>query len=90
MGLRETFRKIAWSWLALIALGLVMSLGGCIQTVAFLNDVQMYETITAKQLVRKLVIPHMVMLSGLGLLVGSLIFMARHAVIQIRMRHEEL
>ncbi len=89
MRIKDSIHKLTKTWLGLIFLGAVLAVGGCVQTMAFLNDVPTYKTITARQLVRQLVIPHMIMLCGLGLLVGSLIFAARHVVIRSRMRHQE-
>jgi hypothetical protein len=77
-------------WLAFVALGLVMLVGGCTQTVAFLNNVLLYEHITVRQLLLGLIIPHIIMLSGMGVLVGGIIFMVRRAVIQTRLQHPDV
>ena len=97
MSFRERFgsvgdllRMLLSVWVGVIFLGFVMMTGGCIQTLGFLNKVPTYAVITARQLVRELIIPHMVMLCGMGLLVGGIIFMVRRGVIEARMRHEEI
>lgn len=77
-------------WLAFIGFGLVMLVGGGTQTVAFLNNVPQYAHITARQLLRELIIPHMIMLSGMGVMVVGIIFMVRRAVIQTRLQHPEI
>ncbi len=89
-GIRDVLHMIRSAWIGVIVLGFVMMTGGCIQTLGFLNKVHTYAVITARQLVRELIIPHMVMLCGMGLLVGGVIFMVRRGIIEARMRHEEI
>ena len=87
---QDVLRTLLSVWIGVILLGFVMMTGGCIQALGFLNRVPTYAVITARQLVRELIIPHMVMLCGMGLLVGGFIFMVRRGVIEARMRHEEI
>ncbi len=88
--IRNMLRLLLSVWMGVIFGGFVMMVGGCIQTMGFLNKVPTYAVITARQLVRELIIPHMVMLCGMGLLVGGFIFMIRRGVIQARMEHDEV
>jgi hypothetical protein len=87
---RDVVRILISVWGGVILLGFVMMTGGCIQTLDFLDKVETYAVITARQLVRELIIPHMVMLCGMGMLVGGFIFMVRRGVIEARMKHDEV
>jgi len=84
-------------WSGVMLLGAVTMIGGCVKTFSFLDDVlglfggiPRYSVITPRQLLHRLVIPHMVMLCGMGLLVGGFIFMIRRGVVQARMKHGEV
>ncbi len=88
MSIRTTVQKVMTIWSTLIAIGVVMLVGGCTQTLRFLHNVPLYKEITVRTLVHELIIPHMIMLCGMGLLVASIIFMVHHKIIQTRMKHD--
>jgi len=90
MSIRDIRRRVLSIWTGVIVLGGVMLIGGCTQTLAFLKNVQFYKELTARQLIHELIIPHMVMLCGTGVLVGGVIFMVRRTIIQTRMKHGEV
>jgi len=85
-----SIRKIFNVWTGVALLGLIMVTGGGIQIVAFLNKVPMYKTITLKQQVQELIIPHIAMLFGMGIVTTGLIFMVRRGVIQTRMQNKDV
>ncbi|MBT3193673.1 MAG: hypothetical protein HN341_14090 [Verrucomicrobia bacterium] len=88
MNIRSVLKKILSLWTALATLGFVMLVGGCTQTLRFLHNVPLYKELTARQLVRELIIPHMIMLCGMGVLVATVIFMVRGIIIHTRMQHD--
>ena len=90
MSVRSTLENIFTIWSALIALGFVMMVGGCTQTLSFFQRVPTFKEITVRVLMRELIVPHMIMLFGMGLLVASVIFMTRRKIIQMRMKHEAI
>jgi hypothetical protein len=90
MNIRALLRVIFNVWTGLITLGVVMLVGGGVQTIRFVNRVHMYKELTARQLAQELIIPHMIMLCGMGLLVASIIFMVRGAVVRARMNHDDV
>ena len=84
-------------WSMVMLFGAITMIGGCVKTFKFLDDVlglfggvPVYKVITPRQLLQGLVIPHMVMLCGMGLLVGGFIFMIRRGVVEARMTHDEI
>lgn len=68
--------------------GLIMTIGGCSHTLGFLENVQRYQEITARQIVLQLIVPHMIMLTGMGILAAGFIFRVRRRVIAARLKHK--
>ena len=90
MSVRSTLKNIFTIGSALITLGFVMMAGGCIHTLGFLHRVPTFKEITVRILMRELIIPHMIMLFGMGLLVARVIAMTHRKLIQMRMKDEAI
>lgn len=56
----------------------------------FLWAVQTYKTLTVGQLMLRLIVPHVLLLLGLGLIVAAVISFTRAAIIRKRMQNEPL
>lgn len=69
--------------------GGVMTVAGAIRLVTFLNRVRDYKTVTAGQLLRELVLPHIVLLAGIGLVAAAFVLFTRRAIIRRREQHGE-
>ncbi len=87
---RHVLLSLKSVWGIVITFGLVMMSGGCVRAMGFISRVSTYEVITARQLLHELIIPHIVMLFGMGFLVGGIIFLVRRGVIGARMQHKAL
>jgi len=70
--------------------GVFLALFGTVRTIGFLRIVHTYQSITARELLIKLILPHMLLLLGVGLVTASFILFTRAAVIHRRMRHEKV
>ncbi len=70
--------------------GLGLMLFGAVRTLGFLRIVHTYQQITARELLVKLIVPHMVLLLGVGLVAAGLVCLTRAAVIRSRTRHEKI
>lgn len=88
MGINKIRRWISTGALCFFA-GVLLTLYGAVRTVGFLKIVHTYASLTARELLVRLIIPHMVMLTGLGLLTGSVIFFTRTVIIRRRMRGDD-
>ena len=69
--------------------GGILTVGGTIRLFAFLNRIRDYKAVTAGQLLRELVLPHVVLLAGIGLVTTALILFTRRAIIRRREQHGE-
>jgi len=56
---------------------------------AFLDRIREDKAVTVGQLLRELVLPHIVLLAGLGLLTAAFVLYARRAIIHRRQQHGE-
>lgn len=83
-------RRLINTGMLCMVVGAVLALGGAVRTFRFLAVVHTYETVTARQLVRELIIPHMTLLLGLGLLTASLILATRAVVIGKRRQQKDV
>jgi len=68
--------------------GGILTLFGTVRLVAFLNRVQAYKSLTAAQLFQELVLPHIVLLIGIGLVTAAFILFTRGAIIRKRQGHD--
>ena len=69
--------------------GVVMTVVGAIRLFAFLDRIREYKAVTAGQFLRELVLPHIVLLAGLGLVTAAFVLYARRAIIRRRQQHGE-
>jgi hypothetical protein len=69
--------------------GGVLTVAGTIHLSAFLNRIQDYKTVTPGQLMRELVLPHIVLLAGVGLVTAAFVLFTRHAIVRRRQMHRE-
>lgn len=88
--LRHVLHSLKSVWGIVISFGFVMMSGGCVRAMGFIGRVSTYEVITPRQLLHQLIIPHIVMLFGMGSLVCGIIFLVRRGVIGARMQHKAL
>ncbi len=70
--------------------GLLLALTGGVRTLGFLRTVHTYQQISARELILKLIVPHMVLLTGMGLMTAAVVLLVRTAIIRTRSRHEEI
>lgn len=73
-----------------LAPGVALALFGGIRTIGFLRIVHTYQQITARELLIRLILPHMLLLLGVGLVTAAFILITRAAVIRGRMRDEDV
>jgi len=87
MGKAEKVTTTCWFCLVV---GGGLTIAGSIRLFAFLERIQASKTISAGQLLRELVLPHIVLLAGLGLVTTAFILFTRRAIIRRREQHGEL
>jgi hypothetical protein len=75
--------------LCLVA-GSGLAVFGAVRTFGFLGIVHTYQRITARELILRLVVPHMLLLSGIGLITAAFILITRAVVIRSRIQHKEI
>lgn len=73
-----------------LTFGMILAASGAIRTFGFLSIVHTYQHITARELLVKLILPHMLLLFGIGLMTAAFILITRSAVIHSRSLHKEL
>lgn len=69
--------------------GAVLTVAGTIRLFAFLDRVRDYKTVTSGQLLHELVLPHIVLLAGIGLVTAAFVLYTRRAIIHRREQHGE-
>lgn len=84
-----TTRKTANGGFFCLITGGVMTVVGAIRLFAFLERVGNYKAVSAGQLLRELVLPHIVLLAGIGLVTTAFILFTRQAIIRRREQHRE-
>ncbi len=72
-----------------LAAGGVLTVVGTMRLSAFLNRIQDYKTVTPGQLMRELILPHIVLLAGVGLVTAAFVLFTRSAIIRRRQQHRE-
>jgi hypothetical protein len=75
--------------LCLVA-GAGLAIFGGVRTFGFLGIVHTYQSITARELILKLIVPHMLLLCGIGLITAAFILITRGVVIRSRILHKEI
>lgn len=85
----EATRKSMKTGLFCLVTGGVLTIVGTIRLSAFLNRIQDYKTVTPGQLIRELVLPHIVLLAGVGLVTAAFVLFTRRAIIRRRQQHGE-
>lgn len=85
----ETTRKSTNAGFFCLVTGGVLTVAGTVRLSAFLNRIQEYKTVTPGQLMRELVLPHVVLLAGVGLVTAAFVLFARCAIIRRRQQHRE-
>ena len=84
---KNRHRRTALMCFGITFSGLAVIVFGIIRIVKFVNRIPQRETMTTSRLVHELILPHIILLCGMGLLAGGIILMIRHSVIQERLRH---
>ncbi len=69
--------------------GGILTILGTIRLFAFLDRVRDYKALTASQLLRELVLPHIVLLAGIALVTTAFILFTRRSIIRRRQQHGE-
>lgn len=69
----------------LLGIGGILTLAGAVGTAAFLRDIQTAKQIPAAQIAARLILPHMALLTGLGLLLTAIILLRKQVVIRDRL-----
>jgi len=73
----------------LLGSGLMLALLGGIGTGAFLYEIQKGGRIPPGQIAARLILPHIALLAGLGLMLAAVILLRKHTIIQERKPEEE-
>jgi hypothetical protein len=84
-----TTRKTMNGGFVCLITGGVLTVVGAIRLFAFLQRVRDYETVSPGQLMRELVLPHIVLLAGVGLVTAAFVLFTRRAIIRRRQQHGE-
>ncbi|MFU8781364.1 MAG: hypothetical protein ACNA71_10140 [Kiritimatiellia bacterium] len=69
---------------ALLFWGIILTVLGAIGTVAFLHEIQNGRKIPPGQIAARLILPHVALLAGLGLMLAAVILLRKHAIMQER------
>jgi len=69
---------------ALLLWGVVLTALGAIGTVAFLQQIQEGRKIPPGQIAARLILPHVALLAGLGLMLAAVILLRKHVIMQER------
>lgn len=71
-----------WRLYAMMAWGALLSILGGMGSVAFLREIHEGEDIRPLQLIVRLVLPHMALLTGFGLILASSMLLRKNAIIE--------
>ncbi|RLC12476.1 MAG: hypothetical protein DRI57_17670 [Deltaproteobacteria bacterium] len=74
----------------LVLSGSAMATTGAIKIAVFLKNISAYKTLTAHQILHGLILPHIMLLSGIGFISWGFIFLIRQAIIQSRLKHNSI
>ena len=80
--------KIIFICAFLVLAGGAMTTTGIINITAFLKNIPQHENLTASQILHGLVLPHIMLLCGMGFLAWGFILLIRQAIIQSRIKHD--
>lgn len=80
-------RKTIFICAILVLTGGAMTASGIVKIITFLQNIPQHETLTTNQILRELILPHMMLLFGMGLLGWGFILLVRQAIIQSRLKH---
>ena len=83
-------RKFITTRTVFIALGVVLSVYGFSTVLNFVLEMGEYVKLPAHILVLGLILPHMLMLAGFGMITAGIIFIQRQKIIKLRMEAEEV
>ena len=78
-----------WKSYGLLLWGAILSILGAIGTVTFLREIQRGEHIPPAQLIVQLILPHMALLTGLGLMLAGCIILRKDAIMRERHLNDE-
>lgn len=73
---------------AFLIWGMILTVLGAIGTVAFLHEVRHGRSIPPGQVAARLILPHVALLAGLGLMLAAVILLRKHAIMQERQKDE--
>jgi hypothetical protein len=75
---------------SMILSGLAVAIFGGVSIIGFVSRISRKETMTTSQLVHELILPHIILLCGLGVFAGGIILMIRISVIRERLKHDRI
>lgn len=78
--------RTTWRHYGLFVWGALLSILGGIGTISFLREIQHGEYIPLSQLATRLLLPHVALLTGLGLVLASIILLRKQAVMRDRQK----
>ncbi len=73
----------------LLLCGGICSVSGGIATILFLREIDRGGRMPPGQVAARLILPHMALLTGLGMLLAGVIILKRNAILRERQRKEE-
>ncbi|MBC8453720.1 hypothetical protein H8D64_01545 [PVC group bacterium] len=83
-------RKFITARTVIVAIGVVLSIYGFFTVLNFVLEMGEYVKLPAHILVLGLILPHMLMLTGFGMITAGIIFSQRQKIIKLRMEAEEV
>ncbi len=85
--MKQVMRHSFSTGTATVALGVVAIVVGGARTLHFLLSMHTYAKLTPLQIIVLLVLPHVLMLTGAGLVISGIIIVGRRLVVAMRMAH---
>jgi len=67
-----------------------MATTGGIKIAVFLKNISEYKNLTAHQTLHGVILPHIMLLFGIGFISWGFILLIRQAIIQSRLKHSEI
>jgi hypothetical protein len=87
--MRGSWRGSCRKTYGLLGFGAILTVGGAVGTALFLRDIQTGKRIPPAQIAARLILPHVALLAGLGLLLAAVILLRKHIVIRSRLPKDD-
>lgn len=88
--MNKAVQQERWLQYGLMLTGLLISAAAAVQLIVFTGGVTQQEKPTLSQWFLGLILPHIILLAGLGIIVAGIIIAIRRTTINKRLQHEEV